>query len=403
MRIMIAWIAKFLGHNGGMDKVFVNFSNEMTRRGHQVSMVYCTDSREGESYTPILPSIKVLNLADYIDNKKWEKRNKPLLFKVKRELLRIIDREKMKVFQEQKDIAYLAPAIQKLMNAEKTDVIVTMDGKVTAAIMNSGVHDLPPIIAMSHFNAEYIWINSSRIDRKALSECAWLQVLMPSDVEFFHSHLPQAHVIYIPNIVPSYGKIQHMADKKKYRIIDVARLYAKQKRQHLLIEAFAKIAKQFPNWQLEFWGEEQEGHKYSQYLQNLIQKYHLENQVFLRGNAEEVLSVYRNSDIFAFPSAFEGFPLAMTEAMSAGLPVVAYKSCPAVNELIQSGKNGLLVDDGIAPLAEGLRMLMQNANQRLQMGQAAHESMKPYSAKHIWDQWEDLLYKTVDNKGKKSF
>lgn len=46
MKILIGWIAQFVGHHGGMDKVFANFANEMTRRGHQVTMVYCTEKRK---------------------------------------------------------------------------------------------------------------------------------------------------------------------------------------------------------------------------------------------------------------------------------------------------------------------------------------------------------------------
>ena len=44
----------------------------------------------------------------------------------------------------------------------------------------------------------------------------------------------------------------------------------------------------------------------------------------------------------------------MAEGMSCGLPVVAYRSCSAVNEIVENGKDGLLVDDGIDPLAEGM-------------------------------------------------
>lgn len=397
MKILIAWIAKFIGHNGGMDKVFANFANEMTKRGHHVTLVYCTDLREGKSYTPILPSVKMLNLADFIDGKKWESRNKPLTFKIMREFLRIIDKEKMKDFRDQYDVSYLKTAVQKILDMVNPDIIITMDGKATVIFRSMDSWHNVPIITMSHFDAESIWKNSSNMTRQALSDSDWLQVLMPLDVVFFKSHLPDAHIIHIPNVVPQYDEVTNNTPKDMYRIIDVARLYKKQKQQHLLIEAFAKIADQFPNWQLEFWGEEQEGNKYTHHLQNLIQKFHLEKRVFLRGNSDNVLSVYSHSDIFAFPSSYEGFPLAMTEAMSAGLPVVAYKSCPAVNELVQSGINGILVDDGVDALAEGLQTLMSHERQRIQMGKAARKSMEPYSSKVIWDRWEQLIINTVRN------
>lgn len=81
----------------------------------------------------------------------------------------------------------------------------------------------------------------------------------------------------------------------------------------------------------------------------------------------------------------------MTEAMSAGLPVVAYRSCPAVNELVRDGETGLLVDDGVDALAEGLKKLMEDQELRERMGRAAHESMKKFAPKEIWNQWERLM------------
>jgi glycosyltransferase involved in cell wall biosynthesis len=110
------------------------------------------------------------------------------------------------------------------------------------------------------------------------------------------------------------------------------------------------------------------------------------------------LSKYLSSDIFAFPSAFEGFPLAMTEAMSAGLPVVAYKTCLAVNELIVDKADGVLVEEGVEPLAEGLRILMSSQELRVKMGKAAHDAMKQYSPQKIWDKWEKVLSLAAEGK-----
>lgn len=102
-------------------------------------------------------------------------------------------------------------------------------------------------------------------------------------------------------------------------------------------------------------------------------------------------AVYRHGSIFGFPSAYEGFPLAMTEAMSAGIPAVAYRSCPAVNEIIRDSETGFLVDDGAEPLADALARLMEDENLRRRMGAAAKEDMKQYAAETIWNQWENLM------------
>ena len=104
----------------------------------------------------------------------------------------------------------------------------------------------------------------------------------------------------------------------------------------------------------------------------------------------------READIFAFPSAFEGFGMALAEGMSVGLPAVGYKNCPAVNELIKDGETGFLCDDGVEPLAQALDKLMGDKELRVKMGKAAKADMAQYAPEKIWDQWDDLMKKVIE-------
>lgn len=103
------------------------------------------------------------------------------------------------------------------------------------------------------------------------------------------------------------------------------------------------------------------------------------------------------SDIFVIPSAYEGFGLAMTEAMSIGLPAVGYKEASAVNEIIHDGINGFLCDSGVEALSQKLDLLMGNPSLRDTLGKQAREDMKQYSPDIIWKQWEDLMHSVVSN------
>lgn len=340
-----------------------------------------------------MPTVKVVNLVDLKKDHKYESYKKTFGFKMKREFLRIIDNEKMKNMLTDRLEKQIGCAVEILFKRENPDIIITLDYKTTAIFqLDKGANQIP-MIAMSHFDAESILKWSSSIEKEAIKNCDVLQTLMPHDIIVFQTVFPALPMKWIPNIVPQYDIGE--ATQRLPVIIDVARLDKKQKRQHLLLEAFAKISKQFPRWKVELWGEEQNGETYTRKLQEIIQKHHLENQVKLCGNTDDVLSVYRRASILAFPSAYEGFPLAMTEAMSAGLPVVAYRSCPAVNELVRDGETGLLVDDGVDALAEGLKKLMEDQELRERMGRAAHESMKEFAPEKIWDQWEALMQAVI--------
>lgn len=395
MRILIVWISQFLGRNGGMEKVSIRFANEMVRRGHSVALAYCTE-REGKVYTPIDPCVRVVNIAHYLPGGKWEN-HKTTSFKIKREALRLIGKSFAIDFGKKHEVVYLKQGVQRVLEDFQPDVIVTLDAKTTSAIQWADPTDRYPVITMSHFNAENILSSASAFDKKSLRNSDVVQVLMPHDMEVFSRALPGINLAHIPNIVPQYDAFSIEKRESYNTIIDIARLSRIQKRQHLLIESFAKIAHKYPQWRVELWGGEQNSDKYTTYLMSLVKKYHLETKVFLRGNAENVIDVYKKSDIFAFPSAFEGFPLAMTEAMSAGLSVIAFQSCPAVNELIQSGRNGLLVKDGVKALSDGLEYLMTNQEKRLALGKQAQQDMKRYAAKEIWDQWEKLMIEVVSS------
>lgn len=139
---------------------------------------------------------------------------------------------------------------------------------------------------------------------------------------------------------------------------------------------------------------------YTKALQKLISVYHLEDRIIFCGTTKEIRKCLSQVDIFAFPSAFEGFPLALTEAMTMGIPSIGYRSCSAVNELIKHGENGFLCEDGINDFAEKLEILIKSQELRIQMGAKAHEDMKAYAPNKIWDMWETLICKYTNMKSR---
>ena len=123
-----------------------------------------------------------------------------------------------------------------------------------------------------------------------------------------------------------------------------------------------------------------------------------DKQILFCGTCDNVFKKLETAKIFAFPSAYEGFGLALTEAMSAGLPAVGCKSCPAVNELIKDGENGFLCENGVDAFAQALEKLMSDEELREKMGKAAKEDMKQYAPDKIWDMWEKLMEKILNEK-----
>lgn len=95
------------------------------------------------------------------------------------------------------------------------------------------------------------------------------------------------------------------------------------------------------SFQLNIYGRDRDG--YSDFLQSKIKEFDLTEFVALKGETDDPELVISTHDIFIMPSLSEGFGMAIVEAMSIGLPIIASK-IPAHEELLSEGKYGLLID-----------------------------------------------------------
>jgi glycosyltransferase involved in cell wall biosynthesis len=114
----------------------------------------------------------------------------------------------------------------------------------------------------------------------------------------------------------------------------------------------------------------------------------------VRGDIPEILAA---ADIFALASDWEGLPLAIIEAMAAGLPVVA-TSVGCVPEIIEHGRTGLLVARGDqAALVAALKELAENHSLRRDMGAAARIRSLCFSVDAMAVAYEDLFSRLLSS------
>ena len=116
------------------------------------------------------------------------------------------------------------------------------------------------------------------------------------------------------------------------------------------------------------------------------------------GHTPEIREQYLSASLLAHPAEFEGFPLAVTEALSAGLPVIGFEDCSGLNRLVRDGENGILVPaagDRTQNFADALAGLMRDADRRNALGAAGPASMAEYAPDRIIDLWETMLIETL--------
>lgn len=385
MNILLANLTKMVDDSGGMAKVTCAFAHEMKVRGHQVSLVY-SDVQTGDFYYPLDEDIPAYDIRHY----KGKSISYPWYLKIKREFYRTFDKQKARTVNDEFASSFLLDNLKDVLQTINPDVIVSFQPAASKMLL-CDLQTKIPVITMSHGDPEDYFHTYPKEEIPALEKSAVCQVLLPSFEQHLKNHLPNVKTVVIGNAIPQYDvQADLSAQKDTYKILFVGRLSKNHKRPHLLIEAFAGLADEFPNWNVELWGAE-DGKAYYKELQLLIKKHHLGNRVFLKGATNDVPSVLQQGDIFAFPSAYEGFGLALGEAMSMGLPAVGYRSCSAVNELIKDGGNGYLCDDGVEPLKNALRKIMKNQDLRIQMGDNANKSMRKYSLENVWNDWNKLI------------
>lgn len=250
-------------------------------------------------------------------------------------------------------------------------------------------------IAMCHVDPQSMSVELPQYEIDALKSACKVQVLLNCFKNDF-AKWGLSNIICISNVVPQF----HDKEIKKYNhdnntIIFVGRLEKIIKRPHILIEVFALVADKHPTCKVKFYGSN-DNKKYVKEMKRRINHFNLNNRVEFCGTTTNIYDMMLQADIFVSTSNFEGFHLAVTEAMSIGLPVLGFKSCKSLNEIIIDGETGLLAND-INDMADKLSRLMGNRALRKSLGGSAHVSMKKYSPKIIWDRWNDVIEETINN------
>ena len=372
---------------GGTEKVFFEMANALNQKGHSVTAI-THDTSSGRPVFHIEKEVTYKNCGETLFEKIFHHD-----FWAKLKTCFIRDRQKRRIkrctFEAQAKSSSIARAIEET----KPDVIISFQQETTYLLLDVLKIKIPVITMFHSSPREYFNKPEFSLYKSSIENCACLQVLMPEYVEESLRFVSPKKIVHIPNVVPQYSEQSSLNSPV---IINVGRI-ATEKRQHLIVEAFSKLVKQYSDWKIELWGPFAEKSAYVKQLRQLICNLNLQTHVSLCGTTNNVSEKLKGASIFLFPSAFEGFSLALTEAMSIGLPAIGCRSCPSVNSLIKDGVNGVLCEDSADDIALKLEELMKDFELRKRFGHKAKLDMKEYSAEKVWQQWEKLLF-TVQEK-----
>jgi len=121
----------------------------------------------------------------------------------------------------------------------------------------------------------------------------------------------------------------------------------------------------------------------------------LGERVHLLGTRPNGARLVAAFDVFALPSRYEGLPLALLEAMGAGLPVVA-SDLPETREVIRPDQDGLLVPCGSAShLSEAVRHLLDSPEAAASMGKSGRERVRTEFSEQRMQEQTISVYREV--------
>ena len=155
-----------------------------------------------------------------------------------------------------------------------------------------------------------------------------------------------------------------------------------------LIDAFATIAAEVPDWDIVIHGEGSLRHE----LEQRIEQYGLQERIRLPGHTDAPLDALAAADLYLHTAKYDGFPNAILEALAADLCVIATDSPGGTREILQDGRYGILVSTDDTPaLAEAMHHVMNDEDLRKDYADKARNAVDIYAPRAIAARWIDEI------------
>lgn len=349
---------------GGAERVLATVANGLADRGHEVAIL-TFEQPGGQSFYPLNSAIQRLDLG--IGSTVHPATTSETLKRL--------------------------PALRRTVLQYAPNVVIgfmhSMFIPLGLAMLGTSI----PIIASEHIVPEHY--QSRRFVETVLLSATPLLVrritCVSEQVRLSYPFYLRKSMVAIANPVAVSPSHSPSPQRPKFgkTLLSVGRLES-QKDHATLIQAFGQIAEEFPEWQLKIVGDG----GLRENLESQIQALGLRDRITLPGSTQNIAAEYQLADLFVIPSKYESFGLTVVEALSYGLPVVGFQSCQGVNQLVQSGVNGLLVDASghrVTALATHLKRMMSDKSLLHKLSSGTTQGLEPHRLDNVLDRWEVLL------------
>lgn len=348
----------YLHGAGGAERQIILLSNQMAMRGHEV--ILCVLAENLSTYA-IDERVRVVDLSGV------ESTAKSGIGKILKRLV----------------------AFRKLVKQEHPDVIVNYNLQSAYFCLTLSSKQRGKVIYSERgdpFDDEYSGL-LGKIRDYTVKHMNGLVFQSEGARDFFPEVVKHKSIVIHNSVNVPQDKYPIPAIRER-RIINVGRLHP-QKNQKLLINAFSKIAKSFPDYTLEIYGD---GELHDE-LQGRINLCGLVDRVILHPSRKDIWDCIYKASLFVLTSDYEGMPNALMEAMALGLPCISTDCRPGgARTLIEDGKNGFVVPlRQTDNLAQAMTLCLSNPELSEKLAVNARKLSETHSEKVLFDKWERFV------------
>ncbi len=373
---------------GGTIRTTLNMANMLSQRGHDVEVVSVTRRRVATAF-PVDPDVRLRPLVDQSSAAKvkstWlnpflEQRQKLERWALSRPSLVIHPKDvRYESFNLVTDYQLL-----KFLRSAKDGVVIGTRPGLNLALARFG-RSSAIRIGQEHLHlAKHRHLRASF--HKYYPRLDAFATLTPTDAIEYRKMLGHnGRIIDMPNAAPYMEGVRADLDAK---VVVAAGRLTLQKGFDMLIPAFAQVAAKHPDWELRIFGG---GDKEADFAA-LIDEHDVGANVKLMGYTRQLPQEMGKGSIYVLSSRFEGFPMVLLEAISTGLAPVSFDCPTGPRDLIEHGKDGLLVPyKDVDALAASIIELIEDDDRRKAIGAAAYEKSHDYQTEALAERWENVF------------
>ena len=350
---------------GGAERVMATIANELVERGNEVTLV---TMKEAKSAYRLDDRVKFVGAKGVLDKQSGIKRKIQLLISGIRGTSFYV----------------------KQLKENNPDIVLSFltNTNLMAIIVNKLFERKIPVVISERCDPQ----SRGRIITKV---CNWIYpksscIICQSNkvLDYFKDISLRAELVVIPNPINDEAITNKVANRRRKVIVGVGRLN-KQKNFDLLINSFNLIKHEFPEYNIEIYGQGPE----KQHLLDLIKSLGLNERITLMGTRDKVMETIYDSSLYVMSSNFEGFPNALIEAMASGLPVICTDfPTGTANEIIENGKNGYIVPVGDEEkMSIAMRKILNSNKLQQEMSFENKKIKETLDKKLIVDKWVNVL------------